>query len=62
MKKCRTGISTKSHCGARPIKDCSDRQHDLDERHEHHDKTHTPDVARIATGNALVDDVGVQRG
>ena len=46
----------------RAVEDGGDREADLDQADEQHQRAVTPDVAGVAGGHALVDDVGVERG
>ena len=60
MKKGCAGVSAEPHCRTRSKKDGSDRHHDLYQRHKQHHKAHAPDIASIATGYSLIDDVRIQ--
>ena len=46
----------------RPEVDRPDREGDLDQRDAEHDRARPPDVVGVADDDAVVDDVGVQRG
>ncbi len=46
----------------RAVVDGGDGEHDLHQADEQHERAVAPDVARVAGGHALVDDVGVERG
>jgi hypothetical protein len=55
-------ITAESHRHFRAEIDSGDRQNHLRQSHEEHDATHPPDVPDVVLYDALIDDVGVQRG
>ncbi len=55
-------VAAERHRDARAEVHRGDREHDLHERDEQHHAAGPPDVVGVAGEDALVDDVGVERG